>query len=72
MSTKEAQKRVKESIDLFLNEVREKHFNFMEPVCIEECHQNYTSSEDDLDRKVFIIFSSLEWQGIFTVSFLPL
>ena len=51
-STKEAQKRVRESIDLFLDEVRRKHFNFLEPVCFEECHHSHEAYEEDLDRKV--------------------
>ncbi len=48
--TKEAQRRVTESIEEFLSEIRKKHFNFMEPVCLEECQKYHSTNEDDFKR----------------------
>ena len=48
--TKEAQRRVTESIEEFLTEIRLKHFNFMEPLCLEECHKYQSINEEDFKR----------------------
>ncbi len=48
--TKEAQRRVTESIEEFLSEIRKKHFNFMEPICLEECQKYQSTNEDDFKR----------------------
>lgn len=39
-TTADAQKRVKESINSFLKEIREKHLTSMESKCLEECTEN--------------------------------
>ena len=59
-TTVDAQKRVKESINSFLKEIREKHLTSMESKCLEECTEN-----DEFERKDKYVLHSQMTSRIF-------